>query len=387
MKPLKDYAFIRGVCHGWRGNDPETLKKEIGYAKRLHINSFRSWFSSFVWEKEPDAFLTHAQTFVRTSHENGITVMPILFNGNGLKPETLEPAWWASTGDPYVKAMVSLLKDEPGLIMWDIMNEPSCNDYLMKCAPEDRPPRLEKMNRFLKHYCDLVKALDPVNTITIGHTFADDLEPSAEWVDVISFHDYLESRPRIENAYAMAEATATKHQKPLINSELSCIGRANPYDLSIQIAMEHNMGFYVFELMIRDHWAPIHGLVYPDGTIRDPSVIAAMLGFFRNRTPNRVLADPNREGKAVVAIERLKKAMAVSTEIFAERHFSSDAVLEATEWIVNLLESSEMVAMIDPPSAKLAYYRSLPEEQRNANEICRFAYSLAQTLKDGCHIL
>ena len=386
MKPLKDYSFIVGVCHNSRAGSDEYLK-EIGYAKRIGVNSFRTWLSYMGCERDRERFIENTRNFIRIAYENGITVMPILFNGNGLNPDTLEPSWWAEVGDAYVRDVVAALKDEPGLIIWDIMNEPSCNDYLLKCTPEERVPRWEKMNVFLQHYCELVKELDPVNAITIGHTWAGDLEPSSEWVDVISFHDYLESESRIENTYSEAEKISEKYGKPLINSELSCIGRANPYELSIKIAREHKVGFYVFELMIRGYWGDIHGIFYPDGTVRDPSIVSSMLGFYRKYTQDRIKPNPNKEGKATAALQRLSRAMNDSAEVFRHKQSSSDAILEAAEWIINLLESSEMVPMYDPPSVKLAYYRSLPEEARKLDEIKDFAYAQAEILKKYCRII
>ena len=386
MKPLKDYSFINGVCHNSRA-DSEQYLKEIGYAKSIGVNSFRTWLSPFSWERDRDAFINNTKKFISIAYENGITTMPILFNGNGLRPETLEPEWWERVGDPYVRDLVSSVKDEEGIIMWDIMNEPSCNDYYNKCTPEERAERWEKINAFLKHYCELVRELDPDNAITIGHTFPRDLEPSSEWVDVISFHDYLESTPRIEAAYALAEEVAAKYDKPLINSELSCIGRANPYELSIKIAREHKVGIYVFELMIRGYWGDIHGIFYPDGTVRDPSTVTAMMGIYRNYSETRIKPNPNKEGRAHEALRRLDRAMNDAAEVFRHKASSSDAILEALEWIINLLEGSEMVPMYDPPRVKLLYYRSLPEEQRDLNEIKDFAYEQAMILKKYCRIL
>lgn len=386
MKPLKDYSFINGVCHNSNANS-EMYLKEIGYAKSIGVNSFRTWLSPFEWERDKSSFVADTKKFISIAYENGITTMPILFNGNGLRPETLEPEWWEKVGDPYVKDIVSSLKNEPGIIIWDIMNEPSCNDYHNKCTAEERKVRWEKINAFLKHYCDLVKELDPVNAITIGHTFPRDLEPSAEWVDVLSFHDYLESTAKIESSYALAEEVAKKYQKPLINSELSCIGRANPYELSIKICREHKCGLYVFELMIRGYWGDIHGIFYPDGTVRDPSTVTAMLGIYRNYSESRIKPNPNKEGKAQEALLLLNNAMNDAAEVFRHKESSSNEILEAIEWIINLLESSEMVPMYDPPRVKLLHFLSLPESERDLNEIKDFAYEQAMILKKYCRII
>ncbi len=386
MKPMKDYSFIRGVCHNSRAGTEEYLR-EIGYARSIGVNSFRTWLSYKSWQRDRDGFIGNIRAFIRTAYENGITVMPIIYNGNGLDPQTLTDEWQSSVGDAYVRDLVTSLRDEPGIIMWDIMNEPSCNDYMMKCTPDERAARWERMDGFLRRACALVKSLDPDGTVTIGHTFARDLIPSAEYVDVISVHDYLESEARINKTYEDALAVAEKYNKPLINSELSCIGRANTYEQSIKAARDHRVGFYVFELMIRGYWGDIHGIFYPDGTVRDPSTVTAMMGIYRNYSPSRVKPNPNKEGKATEALARLSRAMNDSAEVFHHKKSSSDEILEAAEWIVNLLEGAEMVPMYDPPRGRLLRYREMPEEARDLDEIKDFAYSLAETLKRCCRII
>jgi hypothetical protein len=73
--------------------------------------------------------------------------MPILFNGNGLNPDTLKPAF-RERGDPYVKAIVEAIKDEPGLLMWDIMNEPFTNDYHDRASAEEKKQREAEITAF-----------------------------------------------------------------------------------------------------------------------------------------------------------------------------------------------------------------------------------------------
>jgi len=121
-KPLKDYSFIRGVNYGMAG-DQATLERDLGYAKRVNLNSTRIWLSYQAYERNPQAYVERLRNYIRTSQRLGFSTMPILFNGNGLHPNTLKPVFRAR-GDAYVKAIVEAVKDEPGLLMWDIMNEP-----------------------------------------------------------------------------------------------------------------------------------------------------------------------------------------------------------------------------------------------------------------------
>ena len=387
MKPQKDYSFIRGVCHGWYSDDEEQLYRELGYAKRLGINSTRCWMMYQFYWKDPENYIAKMRKYIRVSWEHGISTMPILWNGNMMDPGILEPSFWAEKGDQWVKDIVGALKDEPGIIMWDVMNEPSCNDYLRQ-AGDERPGRWDKMTAFLHHYCDLVRTLDPENTITIGHTFVEDIEPTADCVDVISFHDYLETRKRIEATYTEAERLSEKYGKPIINSELSCLGRSNPYDLSMQVCQEHKVGFYVFELMIHGYWGDVHGLVYPDGTIRDPAVIAAMFGFFRKTdAETRIKENPNKEGHVKLALQLVEEVLSDDVTLFQNKKTSTEDILEAAEYCANQLESSQMVPMFDPPRVQIETWRKMPEEKRDRDAIRAFTYDLAMQLKKFSQIM
>jgi len=50
-KPLKDYSFVRGVNYGMQG-DQKTIERDLGYAKRVNLNSTRIWLSYLAYENE-----------------------------------------------------------------------------------------------------------------------------------------------------------------------------------------------------------------------------------------------------------------------------------------------------------------------------------------------
>jgi hypothetical protein len=64
-----------------------------------------------------------------------------------MDPHWLKPESWPQL-EAYVKAVVGALKDERGLLMWDIMNEPSCNDYYQQAPPENGPGARQRSRRF-----------------------------------------------------------------------------------------------------------------------------------------------------------------------------------------------------------------------------------------------
>ena len=173
-----DYGSIRGVCYGW-GGDQATIERDLGYAQRLRLNSTRIWLSYPQYWQDPQAYLGKLRTYVRTAHAVGISTMPILWNGNNIDVSILDEDY-RSTGEKYVADVVDALRDEPGLLMWDVMNEPTCNDFIRTAGPEERPRNEARMWDFVRHYCGLVKELDPANPITVGHTFVQDVEPTVD---------------------------------------------------------------------------------------------------------------------------------------------------------------------------------------------------------------
>ena len=122
-KPLKDYSFIRGVNYGMNA-DQAVLERDLGYAKRVNLNSTRIWLSYQAYERDPQAYLNRLRNYIRTSQRLGFSTMPILWNGNNLNPDTLKPAF-RPRGDAYVKAIVEGVKDEPGPVSYTHLTLPT----------------------------------------------------------------------------------------------------------------------------------------------------------------------------------------------------------------------------------------------------------------------
>jgi hypothetical protein len=382
-KPLKDYSFIRGVNHGMQG-DQATLERDLGYAKRLNLNSTRIWLSLGAYERDPQAYINRLRNYIRTSHKLGFSTMPILFNGNNLNPDTLKPEF-RPRGDAYAKAIVEAIMGEPGLLMWDIMNEPFTNPYYERATGDEKKEREAEITAFVRYNLSYIRKLDPVNAITVGYTFSREMEPTADLVDVLSFHDYTNTRASVEGVYRIAEGVSKKFGKPMLNTETGCIARGNPYDLVLEIAEKHKTGWYLFNLMIQGYWGEIHGLFYPDGTVRDPAIVAAVMGFYRNRNLDTILKPvPNREGHANRAIRAIEEALRDNPSDFNYSRTPTDRVLDAAEAAANLLEAAEMVPMYVPPTAQIRFWREQPAEKRDRDAIRAFAYELGLTLKKYC---
>ncbi len=386
MKPLQDYSFIKGVNYYVPRDDSITLR-DLGYAKRLGINSVRIWLNYRMWEEQGQGYIRRLRDYFHTCHGVGVTVMPIFFNGNGLDPAMLEDAF-LPRGEAFCRAVVDGLRQEPNLIMYDIMNEPPCNDLIQKApSEEEKEATYQRIWRFVRHFCKYVRDLDPVNAITVGNWYAKDIETSADLVDVISYHDYSPTLAGVCAAADLALEMGKKYGKPVINNETCCIARANPYDTVIQALDQRGIPWYVFNLMIEGYWNDVHGIFYPDGTVRDPAIAAAIVGCFRNRDMATMVPEKaNRERDANLALKKLEDLLSDSDpDVFAYRGTKAEDLLDACERIANLLEGGQLVAMQIPPTARIAAWRKM--EKPPIYEIKHFAYQLARQLQDGCCIL
>ena len=182
-KPRIDCSKIRGVCYGVK--DEATARRELAYGKRVGLNTVRFWLGRGAYEKFGDKYVRQVVDLVRVCHSCGYKSMPILFNGNGLYPKNIQPDSYASA-DRFTEAIVKALKDEPGLLMFDMMNEPLCNDWIHKSEGDERKARAEATWAFLRREIDLARTLAPNCLFTVGYTTAFEIEQTtAERLDLV----------------------------------------------------------------------------------------------------------------------------------------------------------------------------------------------------------
>ena len=430
MKRTVDYAALRGFNYTqpdawndrafWSDYKHDVVERDMGYAKKLQLNCARIFLPFPVYREDPDRFLENVRDFVRTAWKYGIATNPIIFHipyffpmeeefvkaeGETLRPlsKTIRtPESW-KIGEEYFDRLYEAIGNEPGLLFWDISNERGYTDnfatwydeepkYIQDFRPgvpdmKELREKQEKTWEFVRHFCRYVKAKDPDHDIGIGNIFIWETEASktAELVDVIVFHDYSSTRARLREVLEMAIALGKKYNKPVLDNEMCCLARANPYDMSIQLHEEYGVGWFLFELMIgEDGWNRVHGIFYPDGTVRDPSIPAAVLGFYRNRSAAALRSDVDQEDYVSRAVFYADRAIRATRRHVKPDH-SDDAriLLEACEFAANLLEAGELVPMAYPPTAKIEAYRRM--EAPDCDEIRDYLTELIETLKKATH--
>ena len=267
----KDLSGIRGANYRAAGAKDTTdhwlhysaaeTERDLDYARRLNLNQIRVFISYEAWSADKPAFRTNLVHLLRAAHQRGLGVMPVVGNTEQMimndSARPLARDWAAD--------LVRTIGNEPGLAFWDVSNEP---DWPL--TPEARVRRRFDLARYM---AGVFHELDRKTPVTIGFAFVPGMEEMADAVDVrTSFHDYMQNRAVIRANIARAKAFASKVGKPVFNTEIGCVGRANPYDVTLQEHGNAGVGWYIWELMITARWGTVHGVFYPDGTVRDPSI-------------------------------------------------------------------------------------------------------------------
>jgi phage tail protein X len=338
----KDVSTIRGfnyesaptIGHNehWLLYDPAETERDMDFAKRLNLNQVRIFLGYTAYLRDKAAFRRNLVHFVRACHQRGIGVMPVVGYPGGV---AADKASWPKTRE-WAADLVDTIGNgkEPGLAFWDVANEPG-------------KARIE----FARYMAGVFRELDKVTPITIGSTVESEMEATgSDLVDVLCFHDYSATRAQIQANIEHAKQFAAKQGKQVMNTEIGCLARSNPYDVTLEEYTKAGVGWYIWELMITGQWGTVHGVFYGNGTVRDPSIVAALMGFFRNRGPNVIPEVPDREGRVTQAVSENQKWL-------ADPNAAWDSGLDLAERSANLLEGAQLIAMHDLPTRQVDLLR------------------------------
>lgn len=367
-------SYARNDIEFWRDYDSVMVERELEYAKRLGLNCARVFLAYVVYRQQKEKFLDAVLHFVRTAHSLGIKTMPVVWDSCFSEKEPVidvdSNEWYANPGvmylgeafwaeeEIYCQDLIRLLSQEPGLIMWDIHNEPLMTSYIYDYEEEERRRHTKVLWCFTEHFCRYFREQDPDNPVTVGVDNVDQLDRIGCLCDVLSFHDYSPTWQGIEAAFAKGLDFARRLNKPLLCSEMCCAARANPYDVAIEIAMRSGVGYILWELMIgKCFWYDRHGICYPDGTVRDPAIVAAIMGFFRRRE-NCVAYNVNTELYGDRCLQRMRLWRENGQGCRAEG-------LEILCMMANLLEAGQLVAQCNLPSTR---YLALAHDEAAGRE-------------------
>jgi hypothetical protein len=340
------YAEYGGHSGMWSHYSPTITERDLGYAQRLGINQIRCFLAYQAYQNDPNQFRRNLVHLVRAADQRGIGVMPVVGYSMQMREEGHPGA------EEWARVLVDCLGKEPGLAFWDVYNEP---DY-----PPTPPERVAGRIAMARHMAGIFRRLDGQTPVTIGFAFESTMEKYVEDVDVLVFHNYLQTRAAVRVDVEHAKTAAAAARKQVMDDEIGCVARANPYDMTLQEHINAHVGYYLWELMIvwdgERGWGNIHGIFYPDGTVRDPSIPMAVMGIFRNRGPEVVLEQPDREG-------RVTREIAGARRWLADPNARWDTGLDIAEAAANLLESAQLVPLHELPTHQVEALRRGQEDR------------------------
>lgn len=319
----------------WVKYDADVVDFDLDLAQGLKLNMARVFVPYQCYaELGADGLAPLLHDFAQRCEARGIGFVPVVGSGAWVRDTTQR----ALAGE-WVDFLTATLKDEPSLMMWDLMNEPDLNR---------RAKDLNFENCKLMY--KLFKAADPDTPLTIGMEKVSCMIEMADYADILQFHNYSETRDMIRDTIAKAQAFAASVGKSVFNGEMGCIARANPYDVTLEEHMNAGMGWCIWELMIVEKgWGTVHGVFYGDGTVRDPSIPAAILGYFRNRE-NPFPEVPDRENKIgsfLTRVDQWKKDGAKDW----------DTGIHLAEVGANVLETAQLAPMHVAPTYEVEQLR------------------------------
>jgi hypothetical protein len=355
-------ATAQGHLGFWQKYDAETVERDLGFAVRLNLNQARVFVPFDAWAENKEGFREHLSAFVRACNEHHIGVMPVLAPGDRMIDEMPEEQSRALLSS-WIEDLVRAIGSEPGLAFWDVANEPDWRGYPDHRRSAESIRRRMDLARWMS---EKMHALDKNTPVTVGCTHVPCMEELAGSVDVLSYHDYSPTAHEIHANISAAEAAAARMKKPVFNTEIGCIGRANPYDIALQEYRSANMGWYIWELMITHFWGDVHGVYYADGTVRDPSIAAAVLGIFRNRSATVVPENPDREGWVTRSVNDGKKWLNDPAPDW-------NRGLDLAETQANLIEAAQLTGMRELPTRAVDVLRAgVPDMKALHSLIGRF---------------
>jgi hypothetical protein len=357
----KDLSWVRGFNYTPTSVDHEALwmqyndaevNRDMGYAQSLQLNQTRVFVRYSEWAQDRTKFHQSFNMFMDAAERHHIGVMLVLAPPgklvDGLSGQEQIDA--DAKLKEWILDLIQISKGKPAMKFWDVANEPDWPGY-----PEARRPIPARQHRMqlARTFADLVHSKDKNVPVTVGcfrEACMEELEP---YTDVLSYHDYSPTIEQIDGYIEKAKAFSAKVNKPVFNTELGCIGRANPYDIALREYKKAGFGFYIWELMITKGWGDVHGVFYADGTVRDPAIAAAVMGIFRNDSENVVLEDPDREGWVSSSVTKGKKWLENPNPDWKEG-------LDLAETQANLLQAAQLIPMRVSPTRTVHLLRAQP---------------------------
>ncbi len=193
-----EYGWLRGfgvvpswgarIEDAWWFYDGARMREEVALARQVHANCLRLWIEFSAWMRAPDEITARFMDAVAAIAENGMKVMPCLFNrwhdrlfDYGGSYVLIDAKSWKPQLE-YVAALVAPLAQDDRILLWDLCNE-----------PQGREPKGPEF-AWLSDIAATVRACGARQPITIGTMTGANITAHASLVDVLCGHPYAHDR-------------------------------------------------------------------------------------------------------------------------------------------------------------------------------------------------
>ena len=265
--------------------DLPTIDRELGWAEGLGMNTMRVFLHNLLWQQDSAGFLRRMDQFLQVADKHHIRIMFVLLDSvwdpypklgrqRDPKPHVHNSGWvqapgaeilkdeprWNQELKPYVVGVISHFRDDPRVLMWDLMNEPDNENGSYKA--QELPNKAEVALRLLREEWKWARSTNPSQPLTSGvwkDDWASDDKLSAmasfqlQNSDVITFHSYDppdEMKSRI--------ASLRRFGRPIVCTEYMARPRGSTFAAILPLLKAERVGAY--------NWGFVNGksqTIYP----------------------------------------------------------------------------------------------------------------------------
>jgi hypothetical protein len=265
--------------------DLPTIDRELGWAEGLGMNTMRVFLHNLLWQQDSAGFLRRMDQFLQVADKHHIRIMFVLLDSvwdpypklgrqRDPKPHVHNSGWvqapgaeilkdeprWNQELKPYVVGVISHFRDDPRVLMWDLMNEPDNENGSYKAR--ELPNKAEVALRLLREEWKWARSTNPSQPLTSGvwkdvWSSDDKLSAMASFQlqnsDVITFHSYDppdEMKSRI--------ASLRRFGRPIVCTEYMARPRGSTFAAILPLLKAERVGAY--------NWGFVNGksqTIYP----------------------------------------------------------------------------------------------------------------------------
>jgi hypothetical protein len=209
--------------------DTATINRELGYAESIGFNCVRVYLHHLAWQIDSSGFKERMKTYLDIAGGHHIKTIFVIFDDvwndtyhagkqPDPKPGIHNSGWVQDPGkliydspavmsllERYVKDIMTTLKDDDRILLWDLYNEPGNSKYENKSMP------------LLKNAYTWGRQINPSQPLSAGvwsPQLKDLNKLQLAESDVITYHDYNEPKQHLATI-----DTLKKYDRPLLCTE------------------------------------------------------------------------------------------------------------------------------------------------------------------------